>query len=158
MGPLPKNGGPNLRSFWFWMGLPWGPLRPPPPPGQILGACLLHDDLKFWFCLYFHQLPVLHKCSLVASLLIWNIICAILHKWFMMCIVLLLVLLYYHSSTPVLLREFGLVGMSLGLFWLVISVFIYLKLLTILPSSVLVLCRIHSSVHLDLVLFSFSLS
>ena len=34
MGPLPKNNGPNPKSFWFWRGLPWGPLSPPPPLGH----------------------------------------------------------------------------------------------------------------------------
>ena len=32
--PPKKNSGPNSKSFWFWRGLPWGPLRPLPPLGE----------------------------------------------------------------------------------------------------------------------------
>ena len=45
MGPLPKNSGPNPKSFFgFGGGLPRGPLPLPPPPRQILATCLARGE------------------------------------------------------------------------------------------------------------------
>ena len=50
VGPIPKNSGPNPRSFCFWRGggtLGLSQTSAPSPLGQILATCLIGPNVSY---------------------------------------------------------------------------------------------------------------
>ena len=58
---LPKNCGLNPKRFWFWEGLPWGPLRPPNLPLTV-GCINSTPDCTPWIVL---AIPTLRPIPLL---------------------------------------------------------------------------------------------